>query len=189
MTSDYSNFADKVPDASAIINVGECARDLYRAEQEVHHAEVLLRAAQAKVRDLAERTLPDLMEEAGLAEVKLANGGTLRVERKLTCSPLKANRPRVLAWLEDTGNGGKVKHAITVSVGKDADKERELTQRLTAEGFEDIEVRAWVEPATLRAHVNKCLKAGDEVDMDLLGARQYSKAKITGAPAPVFEGE
>lgn len=189
MSNDYSNFADEAPDEESISNVGKTAIELYEAEVEVLRVQAELKQAQAKVRDISERVLPDLMEEAGLVEIKMTNGGKLKVERKLTCSPLKANRPAVLSWLEITGHGGKIKHAVTVNVGKDEERERALTAKLAEEGFEDVKVDAWVEPATLRAHVNQCLKDGEEVDMDLLGARQYNKAKITGAPAPVFEGE
>lgn len=186
---DYSDFTEAAPDAAAISDVGRTANELYEAELEVLRCEAALKKAQAVVRDLAEKTLPDLMEEAGLAEIKLANGGTLKVERKLTVSPLKANRPAVLQWLAETGHAAKIKHAVTVQVGKDAEREQQLLEQLSASGYNDIDSKAWVEPSTLRAHVKKVLDVGGEVDMDLLGARQYSKAKITGAPAPVFDGE
>lgn len=187
--NDYSAFADDAPDSAAITDVGRTAMELYEAELEVLRCEAALKKAQARVRDLSEKTLPDLLEEAKIAEVKLANGGVLSVEKKLNVSPLKANRPKVLQWLEETGHASKIKRAVRVTVGKDPEKTEALVKELAADGFADVEVDVWVEPATLTAHVRKCLEAGDELDMDLLGARTYSKAKITGAPAPVFDGE
>lgn len=189
MTNDYSQFAGAAPDATAITNVGKTAMELFEAEVEVLRCEAELKKAQARVRDLSEKTLPDLLDEAGLKSIELANGGKLTVESKLSVSPLKANRARVIQWLEATGHSGKIKRAVHVAVGKDPEKTEALVKELAADGFKDVEVEVWVEPSTLTAHVKKCLEAGDELDMDLLGARTYNKAKITGAPAPVFDGE
>jgi len=181
--NDYGRFADAAPAPEKIADLSTAAISMYEAELEVLRAEQQLKDAEAKLRDISEKVLPDLMEEAGMAELVLANGTKLKVEDKLTVRPLAANRPLIIEWLCRTGNGGKVKRNVVVSLGEDADeREAALIAELEAEGFKDHSTKEWVEPTTLTAHVKRALEAGEEVDMDMLNARVFKKAKITGKP-------
>lgn len=190
--NDYSAFADAAPSTEGLASLSNSAIDLYQAELEVAKAEMALKKAQQKVSDLSERVIPDLMEAVGLKELKLKNGTKLTVEPILTVSPLKANRDRVLEWLEKTGHSSKIKRAVTVSLGKDEEQTKLLTSTLADQGFKDTTVDKWIEPQTLKAHVKLLLDDGKEVDMEMLGARQFNRAKITGkadSADTVFEGE
>ena len=181
--TDYGRFADAAPSPEAITDLSTAAVEMYQAELEVLRCEQQLKDAQKALAEISERVLPDLMEEAGMQELVLANGTKLKIEDKLTVSPLKANRPAVIEWLRTTGHSAKVKRNVVVNLGKDADeREAALIAELDAEGFQDHTSQEWVEPSTLRAHVKKALEAGEEVDMDLLNARVFKKAKITGKP-------
>lgn len=181
--NDYGRFAEAAPAPEKIADLSTAALAMYEAELEVLRCEQQLKEAQARLRDISEKILPDLMEEAGMASLELANGTKLKVEDKLTVTPLKANRPAVIEWLRRTGHSGKVKRNVIVNLGKDADeREAALLAELDAEGFRDHITEEWVEPSTLKAHVKKALEAGEEVDMDLLNARIFKKAKITGLP-------
>lgn len=181
--TDYGRFADAAPAPEKIADLSTAAISMYQAELDVIRCEQALKDAQARLRDISEKVLPDLMEEAGMAELVLANGTKLKVEDQLTVSPLKANRAAVIEWLRRTGHGAKVKRQVLVNLGLNADeREAALLAELDAEGFKDHSTEEWVEPSTLKAHVKKALEAGEEVDMDLLNARVFKKAKITGKP-------
>lgn len=180
--NEYAAFSAAAPSTGDLASLSAQATELYQAELAVVSAEAALKEAQRQVQDLSERVIPGIMEELGLKELTLKNGAKLKVEKVLTVSPLKANRDAVLDWLEETGNGGKIKRSMTVALGKDEERAVELTEALAEQGFADVSVEKWVEPQTLKAHVKAVLVAGGEVDMDLLGAREFDRAKITDRP-------
>lgn len=175
---DYSAFAGAVPETADVTSLSAVALQMQEAEQEVEEAERDLKAKKARVQELSERTLPALMESAGISELKLKNGAKLTVKKELQIGSV-TKKPEVLAWLERTGHGAKIKRGVSVSLGKDEERERKLLETLSEEGFKDVEVERWIEAPTLKAHVKVVLEEGGEVDMDLLGARQFDKAKIT----------
>lgn len=179
--TDYSAFAGAAPTSEALSNLGKAAKNLFDAEAEVLRCQSELKAAQKKVDDLAEHTIPGLMTEANLKEIKLANGTKLEIKDMLTIGSVTKNA-EVLAWLEKTGNSGLIKRNVTVVLGKDPEREKKLLAELKEEGFKDVESLRWVESQTLKAHVKKILEDGGEVNMDLLGVRQFKQAKITGKP-------
>jgi len=179
---DYAAFADAAPSTEGLADLSKTAIELYEAEMEVSRCEAALKAAQKKVADISENVLPGLFEAVGLEEIKLANGTKLKVESVLTLGSV-TKKPEVLKWLEDTGNSGLIKRTLAVALGKDADEaEAALIKELAEEGYTDVSALRWVEAQTLKAHVKKQLEAGAEVNMDLLGAREFKRAKITGKP-------
>jgi len=179
-SNEYEEFADAAPSTEGLASVSALATELYEAELAVAHAELALKNAQAKVQDLSERVLPDLMGELGLKEIKLANGTKLSVEAILQMGSVTKD-PAVLEWLEKTGHSSKIKRTVSVSLGKDADEqEKALLAELQEEGFADVSSLRWVESQTLKAHVKALMATGGEVDLEMLKARLFSKAKITG---------
>lgn len=181
--NDYAAFAAEAPSAEALAGLSKSAIDLYQAQLEVARLEGELKAAQKKVEDIETHVIPDLMDEAGLAEIALKNGTKLKVEPVLTIGSGKGKDAAVLKWITETGHSGLIKRSVSVSLGTKADeKEAALLAELKAEGFEDVSALAEVNAQTLKAHVKKLLEAGKEVDMDLLGAREFKRAKITGQP-------
>jgi hypothetical protein len=180
---DYTKFASAAPSGEALADLSKAAIDLYQAELEVSRLEGELKAAQKKVEDISTHVIPDLMDLAGLEELSLKNGTKLKVEPILTIGSGAGKNPAVLAWIEETGHSGLIKRSVAVSLGKDADeKELKLLEELKAEGFTDVSALREVNAQTLKAHVKKLLEAGKDVDMDLLGAREFKRAKITGQP-------
>lgn len=178
--NEYSAFAEQAPSTEGLANLSLTAIALYEAEMDVIKAQAQVLRAQERVVELSERILPELMDTLKLKELKLTNGTTLKVDDILQIGSVTKN-PDVLKWLEDSGHGSKIKRTVSVSLGKDADKqEKQLLEELTEEGFTDVTSLRWVESQTLKAHVKGVLEAGGELDMELLGVRQFKKAKIAG---------
>jgi hypothetical protein len=180
--NDYSAFLEGTTNTDGLATLAQVAYDLQVAEQNVIDAEAALKAAKKAVDDLTERVLPSLMEDLQLKELTLKNGTKLKVDDILQLGSV-TKKPEVLAWLEESGNGGLIKRTVSVSLGRNADEqEQALLQELASEGYSDISSARWVEAQTLKAHVKKMLDDGASVDLDMLQARQFKKAKITGKP-------
>lgn len=180
---DYTAFAADAPSPESVSDIASCAIQLYHAELEVTRIEGELRAAKKCVEDISEHVLPDLMDLAGVSEMALTNGTKLKVEPILTLGSGAGKNPEVLKWIEETGHSGLIKRSVSVLLGKDADeKEAALLKELAADGFNDVSALAEVNAQTLKAHIKKLLEAGKEVNMTLLGAREFKRAKITGQP-------
>jgi len=181
--NDYTAFAAAAPSAEALANLSVSAVELYKAQVEVARLEGELKAAQKRVEDIETHTIPDLMDEAGVKELALTNGTKLKVEDILTIGSGKGKDAAVLKWITDSGHSGLIKRFVAVALGQKADeREAELLKDLKEDGFTDVVAVAEINAQTLKAHVKKLLEAGSEVDMDLLGAREFKRAKITGQP-------
>lgn len=181
--NDYTKFATAAPSADALAGLSKAAIDLYQAELDVARIEGELKAAQKRVEDISTHVIPDLMDEAGVKELALKNGTKLKVEDMLTIGSGAGKNPAVLSWIEETGHSGLIKHSLAISLGKDADeREAALLAELKEQGVTDVSSLREVNAQTLKAHVKKLLEAGKDVDMDLLGAREFKRAKITGQP-------
>jgi len=180
---DYTAFAADAPSPESVLDLAKCAIELAQAELEVARIEGELRAAKKRVEDISEHVLPDLMDLAGVSELALKNGTKLKIEPILTLGSGAGKNPEVLRWIEETGHSGLIKRSVSVLLGRDADeRETTLLKDLAADGFTDVSALAEVNAQTLKAHVKRLLEAGKEVNMDLLGAREFKRAKITGQP-------
>jgi len=180
---DYAAFATDAPSPESVSDLAKCAIELAQAELEVARIEGELRAAKKRVEDISEHVLPDLMDLAGVSELALKNGTKLKIEPILTLGSGAGKNPEVLRWIEETGHSGLIKRSVSVLLGRDADeRETTLLKDLAADGFTDVSALAEVNAQTLKAHVKRLLEAGKEVNMDLLGAREFKRAKITGQP-------
>lgn len=181
--NDYSAFAAEAPSAEALAGLAKGAIELYEAQLAVARAEAALKAAQKHQESIERHLLPELMDEAGLTEIKLKNGTKLEVESILTIGSGKGKDPAVLKWLEETGSGGLIKRAIAVGLGaKSNEKEAALLAELKEEGFTDVASIREVNAQTLKAHVKKMIEAKKDVNMEMLGAFEFRRAKITGQP-------
>lgn len=172
-----------LPSDSELSSLARAGQELFDAEKKVLDLEAQLKVAK-KVRDaIAHVTVPELLGEIGIEQITMTGGREVSVKEYLSVSPLKDNRPLVLAALVEQGAGALIKSTVSVSFGRDSAEEvKRVNEMLQREGL-TTKIDIKVEPATLKKHVKERLAKGEFVDQELFGVRTGAVAKFSkGAP-------
>lgn len=156
----------------------EAAQSLKCAVSFLEDRERAVKKAKETVRLLREETIPGMMSELGVISFELEDGGKITVSQEVYASIPKANRPEAFAWLNDTGNGGLIKTQVITSFGKG---EREnaiiMKEEMQNNGF-DTAFKEDVHTSTLKAFIKEQLREGNDIPLDLFGARPVMTARI-----------
>jgi len=149
-----------------------------RATKRVADAEAELSRANAELREIAERQIPELMDEMGLSTFTTRDGLVVEVKDKLRHSIPKDRRAEAHAWLIANGHGAVVKRDVLVRLGVESgDRADQARHLLEAAGFEPSTAEK-VEPATMGALLDELLERGEDVPLELFGAWRQRLAKV-----------
>lgn len=158
--------------------------NLVRAQLELEHKvdglEEQLKQAKEELRKVAEDLLPSALEEYGLRELRMADGSIVSTATFYGASIPKDRTIEAFNWLRNNTFGDLIKNTVSVSFGRDEDKNaQKLIEDLSDRGFNTSQ-KEWVEPMTLKAFVKEQLEAGRDVPTDLFGIFIGKRAKIKG---------
>lgn len=147
------------------------------AEAKVAKIESDLAAAREELKDIAERQLPELMDQIGLETFKTRSGLVINVKETIRASIPKANAPRAFAWLKANGHEAMIKRVVAVQFGKGEDERAEALRAALAQEYE-VDDKASVHPSTLAAFVREKLENGDDIPLELFGVHRQRVSKI-----------
>jgi hypothetical protein len=156
------------------------AEDLFNADRRVTNAETELERAKNAQRELAERVIPEALEELGVESFDTA---TLRLEIKETIRAglTEANKAAGIAWLIANGHGKIVKHELRIPIGKGSEEFVEAVKNFVKS--KNPAVRASDQPSvhsqSLAALVREQLSEGREIPLETLGVHRQRAAKVT----------
>lgn len=178
------------PTDGQLQRVTELAKLQLQCEREVIAAEKQLKTAQEALKQVAERDLPRLMDEAGILEYRLTDGVKVSIKTKVVGAILAENRPAAFAWLHKHGFGPIVKRDVEVQFGRgDAKKAGSLLGYLRRwykdfkvsdkEGVHGGTLNAWARELTERNAAalrdgGKLLELPDEITITELRASTIS---------------
>jgi len=178
-THDYSEFheAPKAGD-NAMARLSGLARDQKAAEAKVAKIQQQLQEAQEELDRIAQKELPELMQELRLKDFTTEDGVTIQVKESIHASIPKSRADESFQWLEDHNNAGMIKRTVTVAFPRDEEKwaKKFLADMAKRKRPLDVKVERRVEPATLKAWVTRQLEAGVDLPQELFGIH---RRKIT----------
>lgn len=156
IAADAANV-EAAPDILATITTS--AHELLRLRARVIELDAAAKEASTALRVLEQDVLPQLMDEAGVSELKLDDTGhTIKREESVYASISKANAPSAAHWLDDNGYGALVKTRFVLEFDKDSSAEaREARATLKTAGLVFSETEA-VHPSTLTAFVKESIR-------------------------------
>lgn len=155
------------------------ARALLDAESKTKDAEQALKDAKERERLIREETIPSAMQELGLESLVLDTGQKLKVQQEVYASIPAANKQAAYRWLNDNGFGGLIKVEVGVAFGKgDQENALDLFNKLTGLGLQ-ASLDEGVHAQTLKAFLKEQISQGNDIPLDLFGARPVWAAKIT----------
>jgi hypothetical protein len=165
---DYSAYMGSA-DEQALDKLNVLAEEQHLAEKEVLACEEALKAAQVKLRDIAEHKLPEYMDSLGLEIFKTKKGLMVNIKEKVRASISADNKPKAFSWMEGNGFGGLIKRTVIVGFGRDQSAQaKELTDKLKEE-YPTTSFEQKVETSTLQAFVREQLAAGSDIPVDIFG--------------------
>jgi hypothetical protein len=156
--------------------LGGLIDDLAAAQALVKEREEELKAAQHRVKELEESTIPELMEELNMKSFETSSGMKVKVEEKIRVGRVKD--PEALQWLEDRGHSGVIKTNVGVALPRE---EREKAKKLAAQLAEmgmDAKVESFVEWGTAASLLKELRENGEEVDFGLFKASDFRRVKV-----------
>jgi hypothetical protein len=176
--SGYDQFKT-APTSDALAQLNRLAAELNAAEVEAEKAKESLAKANEVVTDLAERQIPELMDQLGLAEYRTTEGFRIKIAKTIRASIPAAQKDAAMDWLDEHGHGGLVKRTVLVSFSREEEvKAAKLVTEL-GKKFENVATDRKVEPSTLRAFIAEQLSGGEAIPLPLFGAWEQRIAKIT----------
>lgn len=181
---DYSALQEEGPDdaerLAKIAELSKLAPEVPKALAKVAAAEAALKSAQEEAAQLLEQRIPDLMEELGMKEYPLRDGGTLVCDEKIRASIPVAFASRAFAWLREHGHGPIIKRQVKLDFGMgEEQKATDLVAELKAQGLRP-EDKETVHPSTLASFVREQLGEGRDLPMELFGVmrQRFTKLKV-----------
>lgn len=159
--------------------MAELARALVDADKDVDKVEQDLKDAKERARVLREETIPAAMQEMGLEEVKLETGQKISIKQDVYASIPAASKGAAYDWLNEHGFGGLIKVEVSATFAKgEQDAALELHKQLQQQGLQP-DLDQSVHAQTLKAFLREQIAAGNNIPLDLFGARPVWTAKIS----------
>lgn len=181
---DYTEFDDGPQgDDSArhewLNQLSKAALELPKREGDVARAEAELKRAQEALADIAERRIPELMDNLDLTVYPLRDGGQIKIKEAIRASIPKPVEPRTFAWMRANGQAALIKRAVTLTFGMGEDeKAAETLVELRGKGLQP-EDKTTVHNATLVSFVKGMLEDGKELPEDLFSIMRVRTAKVS----------
>lgn len=149
---------------------------------EITELESGLKDLKAEQRKLVEVTIPELLADAQLDELKLADGTKVTVKENLRVSTTGKWRDPINEFLERTGQEDLIRNELTLAFPADADElVDEAIESLRDFGLlpENHKRNRYVNAQSFAALLREMLRDGEEVPLDDLGAHVQKFADIT----------
>lgn len=160
-----------------------------RKGAEIDAAEESLRVLKDQYRRIEQESLPDLMNELGISEIKLTDGTSVSVEESVTAQISEDRRDAAHGWLKANGFGGLIKSVVTVAFERgEEEAAARAAQLLADETGHTAALEEGVHPSTLRSFVKEQMEAGKPPPFDVFGINAFNRAKIKAPRAKKNKG-
>ena len=169
---------EEATDENILSRITRLAREAVAAAADVERAEMSLKAAQDRQRNLLEFLLPNAMLEAEQDDIKTSDGVRIKLTEQLFASIPAAQQEPAFDWLVANNQGAIIKRNLFLQFGKgEEQKAAEAIDALRDHGFAPTDKQS-VHPQTLAKAIKEMLESGVDVPMELLGAHVRRSVKI-----------
>ena len=166
-------------DQDNVKSISDKCHQLNELQSQLKEKEEAISLLKHKIRDLEERIIPEMMQEAGVSLLKLKDGSTVEVKPFYAAKIPESRVEEAFSWLRDKGFEDLIKNTVTASFGRGQDNQvSELIGVCEKFGF-NYNKKEKVEPMTLKAFVKEQVEGGKKLPFDLFGVYIANKTKIT----------
>ena len=161
-------------------DIAESCNKLLETQKKISTAEDELKKLKEVETTLSEQTIPNLMQQAGISMLKLADGSSVEVKPFFSARIPTSKSVEAFEWLRDQGHVDLSKNQITLEFGMRQDNEaKALLDELKQRGLA-VQQKTSVHPSSLRGFVREQIQElGRDVPAELFGTYVANKTKIT----------
>ncbi|CAB4182513.1 hypothetical protein UFOVP1090_17 [uncultured Caudovirales phage] len=158
-----------------LVSLGEFAKEASTLTEEISDLENKLKIRSERLRFLTEVSMPEIMMEIGMEQIKLLTGEKCTMTKFYAPSIPPETQEQAFAWLRQTGNDSIIKNKVEASFGKGEDeKVNKLMEQLIDYGFT---CKTSVHPMTLKSFVKEQMESGNSLP-DSIKVHVGNKVKI-----------
>ena len=162
-----------------IKSITDKCHQLQQLQKQYKEKEEELSKIKSQVRDMEERIIPEMMQEAGVSKIKLKDGTEVEVKPFYAAKIPESRIDEAFSWLRSNGYEDLIKNTVTANFNRGQDNQvSELIKVCEEHGFA-YSKKEKVEPMTLKAFVREQVEGGKKVPFDLFGVYIANKTKIT----------
>ncbi len=158
----------------------QLATDLEKIDRDITLAELNLSALKGRRRTIAEKHLPQLMEQAGITTLTLSSGKKISIQDFVDA---RIKNPEVaFEWLRETNNESIIKNQLTINLDKGSDAiATEIVNKLKREYDIEAEKRVSVHNMTLKSFCKDALddpELAESLPKEAFGIYQGKRARV-----------
>ena len=166
-------------DTSVSQDIAELCNKLLDVQKEVTTLEDKLKKKKEEELKLSEQDIPNLMQKAGVAALKLTDGSSVEIKPYYGARIPASRTDEAFDWLRENNYGDLIKNNVTLTFGRNEDNvAKTLVDELRQKGH-NVNQAEKVEPMTLKAFVREQIEKGKNVPADLFGVYVATRTKIT----------
>ena len=166
-------------DTAMSSDIAKSCNRLLETQKQMEAIDEQLKKLKAAETTLSEQTIPNLMQQAGISFIKLADGSAVEVKPYYAAKIPVSKIEEAFTWLRGNGHGDLIKNNIMVTFGRNQDNQaKSVAEDLRQQGH-NVKQAEKVEPMTLKAFVREQITNGKNVPADLFGVYVANKTKIT----------
>lgn len=152
-------------------------------EDQIEVAEKNVANLKGQLKEVSESTIPGLMQELRLDEIKTSDGFKVLIIKRMVASIPSKNeekKNKALKWLIDNGFEKLIKRSIEIQFSKGESEEAKTILKELNDGHPKLNLsdKEGVHHTTLSAWVNEQMEAGKQIPKDLFQAHEIKKTKI-----------
>ena len=158
--------------------VASLTRTLLELQEKEEQAKKNLEEAVKRRLYVEQVALPDLFDELGLSNIKLATGEEIKIERGYAATITEQNTAAAFTWLRKNGHSSIIKHNLQVAAKMGEDEVFQSLKEKAEELGLTFEEKEGVHPQTLKSFVNEQKTAGSDIPDSVFGIFPIRKAKV-----------
>ena len=167
-------------DTTAMEDIATACNKLLDIQKEVSALEDQLKKKKEQELKLSEQDIPNLMQKAGAASIKLTDGTAVEIKPYYGARIPASRTEEAFDWLRENGHGDLIKNQVSMEFKMKQDNEaKALVEELKSKGL-PVQQKTFVHPSSLKSFVKEQIKdLGKDVPADLFGTYVGNKTKIT----------
>jgi hypothetical protein len=161
-------------------DIANSCNKLLETQKKIATAEEELKKLKDVETTLSEQTIPNLMQQAGISALKLADGSSVEVKPFYSARIPASRSEEAFNWLRENGHGDLIKNHVSLEFGMKQDNEaKSIVEELKQKGL-TVQQKTSVHPSSLRGFVREQIQdLGKDVPAELFGTYVANKTKIT----------
>ncbi len=166
-------------DTTAMEDIATACNKLLDIQKEVSALENQLKKKKEQELKLSEQDIPNLMQKAGAASIKLTDGTAVEIKPYYGARIPASRTEEAFDWLRENNYADLIKNNVTLTFGRNEDNmAKSLVDDLRNKGH-NVKQAEKVEPMTLKAFVREQIEKGKDVPADLFGVYVATRTKLT----------